>query len=110
MKKILTAGFLFAILLASGVACGSSECYTCTDLEAECGTHDDGCGNLIECGSCDCGHDCENGVCTLPGCLSLGVECGSWELEDSCDPPNVVECGTCEEGFECDNGQCVPED
>ncbi len=36
---------------------------TCADFEAECGTRDDGCGNMLQCGHCDNGESCHANMC-----------------------------------------------
>jgi len=44
----------------------SQECCfseTCSELGKECGIWDDDCGNIIDCGSCQTGETCTNGIC-----------------------------------------------
>jgi len=51
----------------SGYACngGTCECEpaTCSDLGYECASVSDGCGNTLECGTCQEGYDCKSGKC-----------------------------------------------
>ena len=85
--------------------CQGCEPSTCTDLGFECGLHDDGCGQNINCGSCDNGFGCESGqcVCQPSTCGDLGFECG---LHDNGCGQNI-NCGSCGTGFDCESGQCV---
>ena len=81
---------------------------TCDDLDAECGEHDDGCGDTLDCGSCDLPNaDCDDGVCECAAdtCDDLGAECG--ELDDGCG--DTLDCGSCDDPDTCDDGQCVCE-
>jgi hypothetical protein len=67
--------------------------WTCEDLGASCGPIDDGCGTLLECGTCDgwlecgvhepnvCGADCPEGCPDGSTCSDLGV-CESVDLAD----------------------------
>jgi len=89
---------------------------TCEDLGATCGTPDDGCGGLLDCGGCEgdavcsdaftcecafetCGElccpegwVCEDGACCdVVTCDDLGVECGL--PTDGCG--GVIYCGAC---------------
>ncbi len=36
---------------------------TCSQLNKECESWNNGCGDLIDCGSCSSGEECENGLC-----------------------------------------------
>jgi hypothetical protein len=78
---------------------------TCNDLGADCGPHGDGCGNVIQCGTCVapafCGgggaNKCGTGTgdasvaCTPKTCTDLAVGCGP--QGDGCG--NVIQCGDC---------------
>jgi len=37
---------------------------TCSGIGANCGTWMDGCGGIIDCGTCGPGYYCDNGICT----------------------------------------------
>ena len=55
----------------SGNACGS-QCTpkTCSDLGKECGQQDNGCGTIINCGTCSSGLGCDqSGRCVANPCL-----------------------------------------
>jgi hypothetical protein len=78
---------------------------TCQELAASCGMQGDGCGNLLDCGSCvapefcggnglnHCGLGAVGGgtLCTPKTCADLGAFCGS--QGDGCG--NVLDCGSC---------------
>lgn len=73
---------------------------TCADLAASCGSAPDGCGGVVQCGSCaegeECGlserNSCANAesprTCLLRACAD---ECGL--MSDGC--AGVVDCGPC---------------
>jgi hypothetical protein len=73
----------------------------------------DGCGNIINCGStCPpnevCGgnnmtNKCGPGICNPKTCMQLGVTCGT--TGDGCS--GTVNCGACAANATCMNGQCV---
>jgi hypothetical protein len=44
-------------------ACAYRECLTCDEVGAVCGTIADGCGNQLECGTCDPSLRCEDNQC-----------------------------------------------
>jgi hypothetical protein len=95
-----------------GVAgqCGSGDAgahcipQTCGSQNIECGPAGDGCGGLLQCGTCPpssvCGGGGLPGVCGPPGncapttCAALDIECGP--SGDGCG--NVVDCGQCQAG------------
>lgn len=107
---------------------------TCTDLAANCGPQGDGCGGVIQCGTCGTGEVCgvggpsqcgtpsvPAGTCTPKDCVALGATCGA--QGDGCG--NVIaSCGTCTGAgeicggagpskcgvpvFSGDGGTCVP--
>src|SRR5436190_17744684 len=63
---------------------------SCADLGYECGPQGDGCGNVIQCGTCPQGSFCggggpskcgigvapDGGLCTPHTCTDLGATCG----------------------------------
>jgi hypothetical protein len=84
---------------------------TCAEAGKDCGPVADGCGNLIECGTCEapetCGGGGEASVCggaqgCVPAtCEELGKDCG--HVADGCG--STIQCGTCTEpGEGCGNG------
>jgi hypothetical protein len=71
---------------------------TCVDLGAECGPNADGCGNMIQCGTCpQCfmclGTPglCVGGGCCPTTCQQQGFNCAIHG--DGCG--NIIDCGTC---------------
>ncbi len=86
-------------------SCSPCIAETCESLGYECGNWSDGCGETLNCGSCEVWQDCILGQCqpeTCPDtCESLGYEC---------DPQEVCgeqeDCGSCDEGYYCYNGIC----
>ena len=93
-----------------GVADGGfCEPSNCEDLGIECGPAGDGCGGLLECGSCEapdtCGGagvpgQCGHTACVPKTCEELGIECGP--AGDGCG--GELECGSCEEPETCGGG------
>jgi hypothetical protein len=85
---------------------------TCDEYpDVECGLVANGCGGVLDCGSCPepyvCGaggvpNQCAAG-CTPVSCEAAGAECGS--VEDSCG--NTLDCGTCPSGFLCSRNRCT---
>jgi hypothetical protein len=73
---------------------------TCATFGLSCGTVGDGCGNMLDCGSCPPGETCGGGgpgvcgkmPCAPLTCASLGFECGTWG--DGCG--GTLDCGTCD--------------
>jgi parallel beta-helix repeat protein len=91
---------------------------TCEALGAECGSIDDGCGTMLDCGSCTppdtCGAVTANQCDCLPTtCQAESKNCG--EIPDGCD--GTLDCGSCsgtevcgaEEPNVCGEGTCVPD-
>lgn len=77
------------------------EAEACGDLE--CGVASDGCSGSYECGTCDAGALCRDGVCEA-SCPALtkaeaceDKACGA--VSDGCGA--TISCGTCEEGESC---------
>jgi hypothetical protein len=83
---------------SGGVSCNS---LTCTALGYNCGVTGDGCGGMLDCGTCASPETCGGGgkfsVCGGAGpckpktCADLGVNCGP--QGDGCG--NLLQCGTC---------------
>jgi outer membrane protein assembly factor BamB len=105
---------------------------TCIGLGRNCGTVWDGCGGLIDCGTCtapdSCGgggepNVCGQGVCTPESdealCSTLGKTCGTLTAVDNCGSQRTVSsCGTCTSpetcggggtANVCGQGSCTPE-
>ncbi|MCA9608290.1 MAG: hypothetical protein KC619_21925 [Myxococcales bacterium] len=64
--------------------CAVGECVprTCEDFAITCGSIGDGCDGTLECGTCDAGLTCTEGVC--------------FDAPDTCDDGRIVnECGGC---------------
>ncbi len=77
-----------------------------------CGLQANGCGGLMNCGSCVAPETCGGGgipgvcggtTCMAATCTSLGLQCGS--AGDGCG--NTLNCPPCEAGTACVGGQCV---
>jgi hypothetical protein len=79
---------------------------TCAQANATCGPAGDGCGNIIQCGSCSVGQACVAGACTTgctpKTCADEGFTCGM--QGDGCG--NALNCGTCPSGQTCNAGKC----
>jgi len=82
---------------------------TCAAQNIQCGPASDGCGNLLQCGSCPTGQTCGGGgpgkcgtqtMCTPETCASQGIQCG--QAGDGCG--NVIDCGNCSTGQVCGLG------
>ncbi len=107
---------------------GSCTPKTCASANVNCGPIGDGCGGVIQCGTCADGQTCGGGgtpsvcgkpACTPKTCADLGAECGP--AGDGCGGL-IASCGTCEAGIcggggpsKCgtgggttDGGVCVP--
>jgi hypothetical protein len=73
-----------------------------------CGAVGDGCGNVINCGTCPQGEicggmtpgQCYKPPCTPKTCAQLGYNCG--QALDGCG--NVINCGTCNAPQTCGGG------
>jgi len=84
----------------------------CAEQNRNCGPAGDGCGHLLDCGTCDppyvCGgggfgYQCgtANGVsCNPEGCIDQGIECGP--AGDGCG--GVIQCGSCAPPKTCGGG------
>lgn len=82
---------------------------TCAAQSKDCGSIMDGCGQILECGSCTvpdtCGGGltanlCGNGLCTPTTCVAESAACG--QISDGC--ASVLECGTCNAPAVCGGG------
>jgi hypothetical protein len=83
---------------------------TCASQKMNCGPVADGCGGLLQCGSCTapttCGGGGMNGVCGMPGvctpmtCQQQAYSCG--QVGDGCG--NILTCGTCTQPQFCGGG------
>ncbi|MFH1131517.1 MAG: hypothetical protein V1754_09285, partial [Pseudomonadota bacterium] len=78
---------------------------TCGDLQAECGTIKNSCGERLDCGYCPSGEECDPDTntcvtCTAVTCQDVGFSCGTAWL--GCGPSsNKTDCGACEAGKVC---------
>jgi hypothetical protein len=85
---------------------------TCTQQGIGCGPAGDGCGNVIQCGTCappqtcggggtpsQCGYP-EAGPCVPATCAALGVQCGP--AADGCG--GLLQCGSCAPPQTCGGG------
>jgi hypothetical protein len=90
---------------------GSCTPQTCADQKITCGPAGDGCGNLLQCGTCTlpqtCGGGGTQGQCGAPDAGSCnpqpcptGVQCGT--VSDGCG--NKLQCGTCAPPETCGGG------
>ena len=79
---------------------------TCAQADIGCGPASDGCGNLIQCGSCPSGQSCGGGGpgkcgattnCTAETCSGQSIQCGP--AGDGCG--NEIQCGNCATGDIC---------
>ncbi len=75
----------------------------------KCGPASDGCGGVLNCGTCKAGQTCGGGgsgvcgtgtSCTPKTCASLGLQCGP--AGDGCG--NQLDCGSCPGGQACGAG------
>jgi hypothetical protein len=92
----------------SAAGCGLT---TCASQNATCGPLGDGCGGVIDCGSCTppescggggtlftCGGGSGGGTCTPRTCAQAGATCGV--VADGCGAL-TADCGTCPQGQIC---------
>ena len=79
---------------------------TCEELEKECGSYDDECGNIINCPACAAGKKCENGNCINETCVSAadsitcvsnacGVKKNNCNQDVNCSLVNSASCISC---------------
>jgi hypothetical protein len=87
-------------------ACASQ--VTCASAGAKCGTINNGCGGVSQCGGCPTGQSCGGGgkandcgtSCVPKTCAGLGDNCGT--QGDGCG--GQLNCGTCEDAGTCGGG------
>jgi hypothetical protein len=92
--------------------CGGGSCtpLTCEELGIACGPTGDGCGDVLDCGTCTelgetCGR-CEPGVCGISeictplNCAAQGATCGP--QSDGCG--GTIDCGVCMSPETCGGG------
>lgn len=85
---------------------GPCESQSCMQRGFVCGTQDDGCGKVIECGNCPNSGECNFGRCdcTKTTCPKLGATCGA--QNDACG--GTLDCGKCPGQFDaCIDGKCA---
>jgi hypothetical protein len=93
---------------------GSCQPQTCQQQGLTCGQTGDGCGNVLNCGTCTSPASCIGGQCVAPdasgcvptSCQQQSLTCG--QAGDGCG--NVLNCGTCTSPASCIGGQCVSPD
>ncbi|MEM9192288.1 MAG: hypothetical protein AAGF12_24150 [Myxococcota bacterium] len=98
--------------LSTGLcARGATGCrpVTCEFGGWNCGSRDDGCGGVLECGRCEapdvCGAVFPNLCSCVPEtCEELGAECGP--QDDGCGGM-IPFCGACDAPAECDGARCA---
>jgi hypothetical protein len=82
---------------------------TCQDAGASCGPVGDGCGKVLDCGTCTLPETCGGGgvasvcgkpTCAATTCLAAGANCGS--IGDGCG--KVLTCGMCTAPDSCGGG------
>ena len=93
-----------------GINLDASSCVpkTCADLGVDCGQQSDGCGSILDCGSCTapayCGgggpSQCGTDPCTKKTCSELNAFCGM--QGDGCG--GLMDCGTCTAPQTCGGG------
>jgi hypothetical protein len=84
-------------------SCASSR--TCAQQNVQCGPAPDGCGNILQCGSCPPDQLCVGGTCvgcTPKTCKEQGFTCG--QQDDGCG--NSLQCGDCQSNYVCKDGTC----
>jgi hypothetical protein len=95
--------------LSSCVTSDTPVCVPTTCGNVKCGQAGDGCGNILDCGTCPAGETCGGGgvpsVCGAPSCTpstcaQLLVECG--QVGDGCG--GLLQCGDCPDGQTCGGG------
>jgi hypothetical protein len=95
-------------IIGAGVSTCAPTCTasTCAQLNTMCGQVGDGCGNIIQCGTCPPPEVCVAGMCktgcTPKTCAGQGYKCGM--QGDGCG--NVINCGGCPSGQTCNAGTC----
>ncbi|MBV9947502.1 MAG: hypothetical protein JOZ69_11675, partial [Myxococcales bacterium] len=90
---------------------GTCQPQSCQQQNLSCGQTGDGCGGVLNCGTCTAPAACVNGQCVAPdasGCTMLSCQaqnlsCG--QTGDGCG--GVLNCGTCTAPATCISGRCV---
>lgn len=86
-------------------------CLTCDMIGANCGMLPDGCGGVLDCGSCGAGENCGGGgpnicgpaPCEPTTCEQQQAACG--DIADGCG--GTLSCGSCGANESCVQNQCV---
>jgi hypothetical protein len=82
---------------------------TCAQQGYNCGMASDGCGCVLDCGTCPTGQSCGGaglanvcgvGCCCPKTCAQLGYDCG--QASDGCG--GLLDCGMCPMGQSCGGG------
>ena len=89
--------------------CGAGACSakSCAQLEASCGLMSDGCGSVLDCGTCTLPETCGGAGksnqcgCKSTTCAEQDAECGT--ISDECG--GTLDCGSCEYGS-CESNHC----
>jgi hypothetical protein len=96
---------------------GSCAPSSCSQQRITCGSTSDGCGNVLQCGTCTPPQTCGGGgvpgqcgggggSCSPQTCAQQGIQCGP--ASDGCG--NLLQCGTCTPPMTCGgsgrSGQC----
>ncbi len=102
-----------------GDVCYQSSCCTprtCQDLSIECGQASDGCGGVLDCGSCGAHEVCVSGKCQAQpycgdgtcqadeNCASCPADCGGCCGNGQCQAELGENCATCAKDCGCKNG------
>jgi hypothetical protein len=90
-----------------GATCAGAT--TCAKAGVQCGPTGDGCGGILQCGTCTAPETCGGGgmpgvcgaiMCMPKTCAQLGANCGP--VGDGCG--KQLDCGTCTGGLTCGGG------
>jgi hypothetical protein len=106
----------YSLIGEAGLGCVAKKC---VDLGFSCGQNSDGCGNVLDCGTCpsdqfcggggyskcgvgvDAGSSGDGGAACMPAtCSALAINCG--RTGDGCG--SVLDCGMCPTGQFCGGG------
>ena len=71
----------------------STACKTVCDADFNCGQQDDGCGNVLECGTCDPLDTCQENVCV---CVPFPCEANMCGMVPSGCGNSTQDCGGCD--------------
>ncbi|MDP8999985.1 MAG: hypothetical protein M3O46_07730 [Myxococcota bacterium] len=93
---------------------GSCQPESCQQQSLSCGQAGDGCGNVLNCGTCTSPAACVGGQCIAPdaascqptSCQQQQLMCG--QAGDGCG--NVLNCGACTAPATCVGGKCIVPD